>query len=397
MSHNGKNDPAEAIYRARRRVSGEALSSFRPACRTDFPEGQTPLLWIHLLNRCNLLCRHCYVEASPRGTLELPSELVLRTLRDAQALGISSLLLSGGEPFLYRDLPRILEAASELFDGDLCVSTNGTLIHHKEAETLRRCGFRAQVSLDGEESYHDVFRGVEGSFRRTSAGVDNLVSAGVPVSVVTTVCRENLASLPRLAEWAWAAGARRLSVQPLLALGRGAEIHSSRLSREELCDLFFQMSDLGHSYRTRGLELSLAHRTRRFLLAHPCAAYVCNGSRCHRGVEREIKKIVVREDGQVLPEIPTLDCKFALGNLHCEGLSEMVPRYLANGYEKFHDLCRLTFAEVMPKWSSPLVPWDEIVTARSHRPAATVKLSPAAGAREQAERHAAHACEPVQR
>jgi hypothetical protein len=160
-------------------------------------------------------------------------------------------------------------------------------------------------------------------------------------------------------------GAERIIVQPLLQLGRGSEIDDKKLSEEQLCNLFLLLSDLGHTYRSRGLRFSLAYRTRRFLLAHPCAAYVCTGTRCHRKVAKEIKKLVIREDGTVLPEIPTLGYQYALGSLHEGTLMELVACYLADGYAQFDCLCRTVYEEVMPTWTSPIVPWDEIVSERS--------------------------------
>jgi hypothetical protein len=154
-------------------------------------------------------------------------------------------------------------------------------------------------------------------------------------------------------------------VQPLLQLGRGSDIHDKKLSQEQMCNLFLQLSDLGHAYRSRGLAFSLAYRSKHFLLVHPCAAYVCNGTHCHRKVAKEIKKLVILEDGTVLPEIPTLNHNLALGNLREGTLSELVASYFADGYAQFDHLCRTVYDEVMPIWTSPIIPWDEIVSERS--------------------------------
>jgi hypothetical protein len=113
------------------------------------------------------------------------------------------------------------------------------------------------------------------------------------------------------------------------------------------------------------LSFALAYRTRRLLAEHPCAAYVCNGAGCHRRVAKEIKKLVIREDGTVLPETPALDPRFALGSLYEGTLVELATRYFADGYEKFDCLCRSVYDEVMPTWTSPLIPWNEILSKRS--------------------------------
>jgi MoaA/NifB/PqqE/SkfB family radical SAM enzyme len=291
-------------------------------------------------------------------------ELVIRSLGEVNQLGISTIYLSGGEPFLYPELPEVL-AVSQQQDFELCVSTNGTLIGSAEAKLLKDSKASVQVSIDGPEAYHNRFRGAKDAFRRACYGIQQLVTAGVPVTVVITLCQDNKECLPWLAEWAAEMGVEHISVQPLLQLGRGSEIHDKKLSEDQLCELFLQLSDLGYAYRSRELHFSLSYRTRSFLLAHPCAAYVCNGTHCHRKVDKEIKKLVIREDGTVLPEIPTLNHRFALGNLHEGTLTELVARYFVNGYAQFHHLCQTSYKEVMPTWMSPIVPWDEIVSERS--------------------------------
>lgn len=329
------------------------------------PPHQSGVLLLHLLNRCNLLCQHCYLDAAPWRNMYLPLELAIRSVDEMEALGISRIFFTGGEPFLYPGLPDILAFASEQKSFELYVSTNGTLIGTSEVALLKDTGAKVQVSIDGPEAYHDQVRRVKGAFRRAGFGIQQLVAAGVPVAVVTTICKDNVACLPWLAKWGSEMGVERISIQPLLQLGRGSEIHDKKLSEEQLCDLFLQLSDLGYAYSSRGLRFSLAYRTRHFLLAHPCAAYVCNGTGCHRKVAKEIKKLVIREDGTVLPEIPTLDYRFALGNLHESRLTELVTRYFDNGYAQFDRLCRTVYKEVMPTRTSPIIPWNEIVSERS--------------------------------
>jgi len=326
---------------------------------------QPGVMLIHLLNRCNLLCQHCYVDAAPWRNTSLPPELAIRSIREAEALGIGAVYLSGGEPFLYPGLPEVLACASGEKGFEVYICTNGTLIGTTETALLKDTGAKVQVSIDGPEAYHDEVRGLTGAFRRAGWGIQQMVAAGVPVAVVSTICQDNLASLPWLAEWVVGMGVHRVILQPLLQLGRAVEIKERKLSEEQLCDLFLQLSDLAHTYRPQGLRFGLACRTRRLLADHPCAAYVCKGTGCHRKVAREIKKLVVREDGTVLPESPTLDDRFALGSLHEGTLTDLAARYFANGYAQFDRLCRTVYEEVMPTWTSPIIPWTEILSERS--------------------------------
>ena len=68
------------------------------------------ILMLHLTGRCNLECKHCYMEGSPKRKERLPFEWIEQCLRDAPELGIGSLFLTGGEPIMYprfRDVARI--------------------------------------------------------------------------------------------------------------------------------------------------------------------------------------------------------------------------------------------------------------------------------------------------
>lgn len=323
------------------------------------------VLLVHLLKKCNLRCQHCYIEAGPEGQGVLPVQLVKSHLGDLGKLGIGRVFISGGEPFLYRKLPDVLRYITEQPNIELFVSTNGTLIRSAQAKLLKSCGATAQISIDGPPDYHDSFRGFEGAFKRATRGIQALVAVQVPVAVIITVCKDNLNCLPWLAEWAHGLGVNRISVQPLMQLGRGFEVRDRCLSGDELSGLFLQLSDLSHTYRFSRLDFSMSFLSRHLLLNHPCAAYVCNGSHCHRKVKKEIKKLVIREDGTVLPEIPTLDYRFALGNLHDGTLSDLVSHYFEHGYEKFDLLCRTVYKDVMPGWEAPLIPWNEIIAQRS--------------------------------
>ncbi|MGO9976884.1 MAG: hypothetical protein ACLP01_29615 [Solirubrobacteraceae bacterium] len=131
--------------------------------------------------------------------------------------------------------------------------------------------------------------------------------------------------------------------------------------------MLLTLSDLSNTYREQGLTCRLnGVSTRRFLKAHPCGAYVCNGVGCHRGVAKELKKLVVREDGTVLPEMTNLNHAFAMGNIRDAPLTALIAEYLEHGYDRFDHLCRTAHTEVLPNWRSTIVPWDEIVAARSH-------------------------------
>jgi MoaA/NifB/PqqE/SkfB family radical SAM enzyme len=323
-------------------------------------------LMLHLLGKCNLTCLHCYMDGSPRRTEQLPLTRVIETVAASAQLDIGVLYLTGGEPLLYPGLHPVLETAAQVPGLEITVCTNATLVTPRHVAALKAARARASISVDGEAPFHDHFRNLAGAFRATETGIRLLNESGVPITIISTISRANLASLPWLVEWAHKAGASQFRVQPLLRLGRAMDIVDQCLSQVQVERLVLQLSDLANLYRDQGLRCSIIGQNRAFLLKHPCGAYVCNGGGCHRHVAQEIKKIVVREDGTVLPEATNLDRSYAIGDFASAPLLDLVNGYFENGgYARFDQLCRSAYHEVLPAWKCVVVPWDQIIAERS--------------------------------
>lgn len=323
------------------------------------------LLMLHLLGRCNLECAHCYMEGSPRRREELPLELVLRAIGESKALGIGTIVVTGGEPLLYRGVERVLEAAAAVPGVQTTLCTNGTSLTSRRAAQLNEWKIRVNVSVDGHPEYHDRFRHLRGAFRASERGAQAAIAAGLAVTIISSISQANLDAVDFLLDWAAKLGADQFLVQPLLTLGRGADIADRCLTFAQLNRLILHLTDLANEERYRNLRCQVIGARKQFLLAHPCGAFVCNGTGCHRGVSKEIKKLIVREDGTVLPEVPTLSHRYALGNIREATLAQLVARYFERGYDQFDKLCRVTYAEVLPSWDCVIVPWEQILSERS--------------------------------
>ena len=109
-------------------------------------------LRISVTDRCNLRCQYCMPERDyvwlPRRDI-LDFEEVGRLVGVFTDLGVERLRLTGGEPLVRRDLPRLVSIlASKSQVRDLALTTNGVLLD-QQAETLRAAGLhRVTVSLD---------------------------------------------------------------------------------------------------------------------------------------------------------------------------------------------------------------------------------------------------------
>jgi MoaA/NifB/PqqE/SkfB family radical SAM enzyme len=122
---------------------------------------------------------------------------------------ITSIQITGGEPYLREDLPELIHAIrGYLPRATIWIPTNGLTPRRIEAATremLKDDGMRlgVSVSMDGVRGTHDAIRGIEGSFDRAVETLRLLYflgekHAGLSVSVGMTVTNENHEELPKV-------------------------------------------------------------------------------------------------------------------------------------------------------------------------------------------------------
>jgi radical SAM protein with 4Fe4S-binding SPASM domain len=158
-------------------------------------------VYLDVTNACQLRCRHCCTDSGIAFEDELALGELLDVVDQVRGMGISSLVLSGGEPLLRPELPAIIDRARG-HRLEVTILTNGLLIDETWARRLVEWGVRVKISLDGATSRtHDSLRG-EGTFGRTCDVLKRLLRAGASdLTVHYTVHRRNfleLAALPEL-------------------------------------------------------------------------------------------------------------------------------------------------------------------------------------------------------
>jgi len=159
-------------------------------------------LRISVTDRCNFRCTYCM----PKEVFDrehrflahselLSFEEIARLAAVFVAHGVRKIRLTGGEPLLRKDLPRLVRMLADLHspDGhplDLALTTNASLLA-RHAGALRQAGLkRVTVSLDALDDV--VFRrmnDVDFPVRDVLGGIDAAAAAGLPVKVNMVVQR----------------------------------------------------------------------------------------------------------------------------------------------------------------------------------------------------------------
>ncbi len=139
-------------------------------------------LRISVTDRCNFRCVYCMPEDKldwvPRETL-LSFEEIVHVARAAVAHGIRGFKLTGGEPLVRHDLPRLAAMLKTLSAPvELSMTTNGALLD-EFAGPLRAAGLdRLTVSLDSMNAarFREITRGAD--IARVWRGIDAALAAG---------------------------------------------------------------------------------------------------------------------------------------------------------------------------------------------------------------------------
>ena len=161
-------------------------------------------IYLNLSDRCNLRCQHCWLSpetipcfpetsakyGSEKGSLSV--SIMREVIGQAKPLGLHTVKLTGGEPFLRSD---VIDFVS-LFHGEglnVDIETNGTLVDRSTARSLVELGVRGlSVSLDSADpEEHDWFRGVRGAFAGAIRGIRNLVEENMRTQIIMSLWKKN--------------------------------------------------------------------------------------------------------------------------------------------------------------------------------------------------------------
>ena len=186
-------NPRESAFMLRFAAASRSASERRAELKKK-GEHIPPFLIASITSKCNLHCAGCYsrcnnatVDAEP--VAQLSDEEWLRIFSEADELGVSFILLAGGEPLLRRD---IIEAAGERQNILFPIFTNGTFVDERYLALFDRCRNLVPImSIEGNREVTDSRRG-KGVYDRLIANMDAFQKRGLVFGASVTVTTKNL-------------------------------------------------------------------------------------------------------------------------------------------------------------------------------------------------------------
>jgi MoaA/NifB/PqqE/SkfB family radical SAM enzyme len=151
---------------------------------------------------CNNNCLFC-IDADKRDLPQKSTAELLRETARARARGAEVLEIIGGEATIRPDFARLVAAAKKLGIPQVSCATNGRVFADKAAaRKIAASGIDSLIfSVHGPDArVHDALTRAPGSFAQLRKGLENLRELGFPnICGNTTVVKQNMAALPRLA------------------------------------------------------------------------------------------------------------------------------------------------------------------------------------------------------
>ncbi len=185
-------NPRESAYMVRFAAASKEASKKRAGLEKA-GEHVPPFLIASITSSCNLHCDGCYSRCNNSTTDDAPVDQLTdedwsRVFDEAEELGVSFILLAGGEPMLRKG---VIEAASEKKNILFPVFTNGTYMTESFFNLFDESRNIVPImSIEGEKKVTDARRGT-GIYDKLMSNMDELQRRGIIFGASVTVTTAN--------------------------------------------------------------------------------------------------------------------------------------------------------------------------------------------------------------
>lgn len=186
-------NPRESAYMLKFAAASKKASKKRKKAENE-GDHIPPFLIASITSSCNLHCAGCYSRCNNATTDKKPVDQLsgqdwAKIFAEAKELGVSFILLAGGEPLLRMD---VMEEAAKIPDIMFPVFTNGTFIGENYMKLLdKHRNIIPVISIEGDKEKTDQRRG-NGVYDRVITVMENMQEKDILFGASVTVTSENL-------------------------------------------------------------------------------------------------------------------------------------------------------------------------------------------------------------
>ncbi|MDD5012049.1 MAG: radical SAM protein [Candidatus Nanoarchaeia archaeon] len=204
-----------------------------------------------LTNLCNSRCKTCFLWKNKKRE-ELDFEILEKFAETGLFKKIRFLSLTGGEPFLRKDIDKIVNMFKQKNKKlHITILSNALMpdVIYEKVKNMPK-DVLITLSFNGKEETHDETRGIGGNFKKLLETIEKLRSLGINTSLIFTVTKENYDQLL----WAWEfAKEKNMNIlfSPEMDYGRLNHVGDRTLSKEQKQIVLNQLKKI-YGERKRG-------------------------------------------------------------------------------------------------------------------------------------------------
>jgi len=265
---------------------------------------------------CDQQCWFCCAQLPKYRREDLPTKSVLAIVSKIANEDIYSIFLTGGEPLLRNDLPLIIKECLN-YGMNVSLSTNGMAATEEVAKMIASAELdEIQVSIQAPDEINDKIVGVEGAVDQSFKGLQNLINAGLRVTVASVATRMNYSLIPELAEKVATIGAKYFRVLRLMPhsndmLQQVVTYRQMQMLVERLMRLEKEMEEFTISIHTSpGFSDERFYDSKEYKIVHPLC-HTCEAGKVSMGI---------LSNGDCVPCLELKSSEFICGNILYESL-----------------------------------------------------------------------------
>ncbi len=271
------------------------------------PESGFLFVGWEVTRKCQLKCLMCYSDSGEAEINELSQEKILDCFGQALELGANMISLTGGEPFLRKDLPQILIKAVDIGFEGIFIPTNG-LITSKILPKLEKIreNITLGISLDGSTPELNNAIRMPGSYYEAIDSIKAAKELMIPTIILMTITKTNYHDVPKMLQLAKDLGVEQLALRRAIPSGRGLENY------EQICPTPQQSYDAWKSTKNSSIDVKF----------YDPIANVCNEVEDIEfgGCTAGTSGFVILSNGDV---VPCPELRVVVGNISTKSLADI--------------------------------------------------------------------------
>lgn len=199
-------------------------------------------IYLETTTRCNLQCPYCYAHSGEADTEDLDTAVMLELLERLDDLGVMTVVFTGGEPLLRKDIFDLLLQAEKLAISP-ALFTNGTLLNEEIIDRLAEINL--QVVSIGLNDFSTRLSNPDD--REACALAENirlLVSKNIKTRINVVLTREAAACFDHVGPLLADLGVKNIVIDSPILMGRARNQTELSIPAAEISDFIKQVNEM---------------------------------------------------------------------------------------------------------------------------------------------------------